>query len=190
MTPCFRRPDSNVPQASPSKTDDQRRRVIWGDDPRREGGRGEGPRHRRRDASRGVAQLEGRGGRGSGGALARRGREPWNCVFHHRLPTPALPPGSLSQFAFPRPVPGYFGRKPDPSRVYFSTLENSQCRTDPGRTPPAAAASGRLRAAGQGTRGPAERHLHPGPPRPQRPWGATARCRVRGPGSVRAPTAP
>lgn len=156
MTLCFRRLGSNLLQASPSRTDDQRRLVIWGDNPSRER-EGSGGRSSTRggwEASRGDAEPEGAEGGAAAGPLPGGGGRPANSIFHHRLPTPGAPARIAFAVRISKAAPGLF-RSGNLIRrgVYFSTLENSQCRTDPGRTQPADAASGRLRAAGQGARG-------------------------------------
>lgn len=59
----------------------------------------------------GEAQLEGAGGGTVQGLLPGWGGSLVQSTFHHGLPTPGGPPGSLSQFEFLRRLLGYFGRE-------------------------------------------------------------------------------
>lgn len=64
-------------------------------------------RTRSGQTARGDAHLEGTGGREGGGLPCQDGEGTLcEAVF-----ITASRPGSLSQFAFPRPLPGYFGRE-------------------------------------------------------------------------------
>lgn len=93
-------------------------------------------------ASRGVegdAQLE---GSGAGEGQRRRppggGGSPAHRISPRRLPTPGAPAQITFAVRISKAAPGLFRSGNLILRgVYFSTLENSQCRTDPGRTHPA-----------------------------------------------------
>lgn len=116
--PCHQRPKAKRP-------------VIWGNGLRREGegsGRGEAFTPSTRP---GETQLEGTGGRDSAGSPARTGREICEKHFHHRLPAPGARARRIAfSVRISKAALGLFWSGNLILRwVYFSTLENSQCRT-------------------------------------------------------------
>lgn len=93
------------------------------------------------------------------------GGSPEESVFHPRLPPQALPPLTAFSVRTSKAAPGLFrSGNLIRRRVYFSTLENSQCRTRSPAAPGLRRRLGAPRAAGGGARA-----------WPEQPPGAAAR---------------
>jgi hypothetical protein len=72
----------------------------------------------------------GEGREHSGAVPCQEGGEPVESSFHHRLPVPGTPARIAFSVRISKAAPGLFWSGNLSLRwVYFSTLENSQCRT-------------------------------------------------------------
>lgn len=119
-------------------------------------GKGLGEEAPRRASGRRPGETQswrGEVGRAAAGPLPGGGGSPANSIFHHRLPTPGAPARIAFAVRISKAAPGLFrSGNPILRGVYFSTLENSQCRTDPAPpsplTPPPAASGRRGRGRG------------------------------------------
>ena len=98
---------------------------------------------------RGARSWRGEEGAAAAGPL--RGGEERGAFFTTARPPPGAPSRISIAVRISKAAPGLFRSGNLILRgVYFSTLENSQCRTERGRTQPADAASGRRGLWGAG----------------------------------------